>query len=144
MDGLEITLATENDRTELAPLRIALWPDSGPDVYPLEPNGDEVYLLARFNGVAAGFAELSLRHDYVSGCETSPVAFLEGIYVSPEQRRLGIAREIVATAEQWGRSRGCTEFGSDALLDNFASHRMHAALGFAEVSRVVSFRKALD
>ena len=144
MDELQITLASEADRAELAPLRIALWPDSGPDVFPLEPDGDEVYLLARYNGVPAGFAELSLRRDYVSGCETSPVGFLEGIYVIPEQRRHGIARAIVAAAERWARDHGCTEFGSDALLDNLASHRMHAALGFAEVSRVVQFHKALD
>ena len=144
MEGLQITLASEADRAELAPLRIALWPDSEPDVYALEPDGDEVYLLARYNGVPAGFAELSLRRDYVSGCETSPVGFLEGIYVIPEQRRHGIARAIVAAAERWARGRGCTEFGSDALLDNLASHRMHAALGFAEVSRVVQFHKALD
>jgi aminoglycoside 6'-N-acetyltransferase I len=144
-DSVTVALAVESDRSDVSLLRVALWPDSGEDAYPLEPDGDEVYLIARIaNGVAAGFAELSLRHDYVSGCDTSPVGFLEGIYVVPEQRRLGIARQIVATAEQWARSRGCTEFGSDALLDNLASHRMHAALGFAEVSRVVSFRKALD
>lgn len=145
MDSVTVALAVEADRSDVSLLRVALWPDSGEDQYPLEPDGDEVYLIARTaSGLAAGFAELSLRHDYVSGCDTSPVAFLEGIYVVPEQRRRGVAREIVATAEQWARSRGCTEFGSDALLDNLASHRMHAALGFAEVSRVVSFRKALD
>ncbi len=144
MSGIQISLATEADRSALAPLRLALWPDSEPDVYALEPDSDQVYLLARHNGVAAGFAGLSLRRDYVSGCETSPVGFLEGIYVIPEQRRHGIARAIVAAAERWARDRGCTEFGSDALLDNLSSHRMHAALGFAEVSRVVQFHKALD
>lgn len=142
--GLRIAVASEADRAGLAPLRLALWPDSGPDVYALDPDSDEVYLLARLDGAPAGFAELTLRHDYVSGCATSPVAFLEGVYVVPEQRRRGIARQLIAAAEDWARRRGCSEFASDALLDNLASHRMHAALGFAETERVVFFRKALD
>lgn len=28
-----------------------------------------------------GFANVSIRYDYVEGCETSPVGYLEGIYV---------------------------------------------------------------
>ena len=90
-----------------------------------------------------GFAEVSLRSDYVNGCETSPVAFLEGIYVRPEHRRRGIGRALVAAVEQWGRERGCSELGSDALLDNHMSHRFHGGAGFEETERVVYFRKPL-
>jgi aminoglycoside 6'-N-acetyltransferase I len=36
---------------------------------------------------AAGFSEVSLRRDYVNGCQSSPVAFLEGLYVRPDYRR---------------------------------------------------------
>ena len=79
----------------------------------------------------------------MNGCETSPVGFLEGIYVDPAQRRQGMARALNAAAEQWARACGCSEFASDALLDNIDSHRMHAALGFAETERVVMFRKVL-
>jgi aminoglycoside 6'-N-acetyltransferase I len=44
---------------------------------------------------------------------------------------------------EWGKSLGCVEFGSDAPLENAASHALHAALGFAETQRVVFFRKTL-
>jgi aminoglycoside 6'-N-acetyltransferase I len=44
------------------------------------------------DGRAAGFVEATLRTDYVNGCETSPVVFLEGIYVEPWARRQGVAR----------------------------------------------------
>jgi aminoglycoside 6'-N-acetyltransferase I len=79
----------------------------------------------------------------VNGCETSPVAFLEGIYVEPWARRQGVAKELVAEVERWAFARGCQEFASDALLDDTDSHGMHVALGFEETERVVYFRKGL-
>lgn len=90
-----------------------------------------------------GFIEVALRSDYVNGTESSPVAFLEGIYVVPHARRSGIARQLVTAAERWALDRGCREFASDAQIDNTGSHAMHARLGFAETERVVYFRKLL-
>ena len=53
-------------------------------------------------------------------------------------------RALVAAVELWTREQGCTELASDALLDNEASHRAHAACGFEETERVVYFRKHLS
>ena len=86
---------------------------------------------------------LALRRDHVNGTSSSPVAFLEGIYVAPEARLQGVARSLVARAEQWAASVGCVEFASDARIENTASHAMHHRLGFAETERVVYFLKAL-
>jgi len=77
-------------------------------------------------------------------CETSPVAFVEGIYVTPDARGRGVARALIAGVTQWAKDQGVTELASDALLDNEASHAMHKALGFCETERVVYFRKGLD
>jgi aminoglycoside 6'-N-acetyltransferase I len=90
-----------------------------------------------------GFAEASLRALGANGCETRPVAFLEGLYVSPACRRRGVARALVREVEHWARSLGCTELGSDALLGNDAGHAAHRALGFEEAERVVCFRRRL-
>jgi aminoglycoside 6'-N-acetyltransferase I len=107
-------------------------------------NPDAMAFLARDSGGSAiGFAEASLRHDYVNGCATSPVGFLEGIYVKEGHRRQGVARALCRAVEDWTRSRGASELASDAFLDNSASHRMHGALGFSETERVVYFRKDL-
>lgn len=57
----------------------------------------------------------------MNGTDSSPVAFLEGLYVAPAGRRQGIA----------------------ALLVDTASHAMHLALGFEETERGVYFRKPL-
>jgi L-amino acid N-acyltransferase YncA len=101
------------------------------------------FVARRADGTPAGFAEAAIRHDYVNGTESSPVAFVEGIYVGPSARRQGVARALVLAVEQWARARGCRELASDARLDNEASHAVHRALGFEETERVVYFRKLM-
>ncbi len=131
-------------------MRHALWPqgstsEHGAEIAALlaEP-GDTVTLIARNKtGAALGFAEAAIRHDYVNGCDTSPVAFVEGIFVIPAMRGHGVGRALIAAIEHWGRQRQCTELASDTLLENEASQAMHKALGFAETERVVFFRKVL-
>jgi aminoglycoside 6'-N-acetyltransferase I len=108
-----------------------------------QPERGAGFIARGADGAALGFAEVALRTDYVNGCETSPVGFLEAIYTVPTARRRGVARALVRAAEAWTLARGCTELGSDALLDNAGSHVMHGALGFEETERVVFFRKAL-
>jgi aminoglycoside 6'-N-acetyltransferase I len=130
--------------------RLALWPEDDQaahlaDMARLCAEPDRFGQLIAYSeqGEALGFVEVALRIDYVNGTESSPVGFVEGIYVLPEARRQGIARALVAAAERWALSRGCTEMASDALLDNLVSHAMHLALGFQEAERVVFFRKLL-
>jgi len=131
-------------------LRRALWPE-GSAAEHLQEMAEFLLDSQRFVQFVAldgaqrpvAFVEASLRADYVNGTESSPVAFLEGLYVLPEHRRQGVARALVAAVTAWGVSRGCRELASDALLENKASHAVHEALGFAETERVVYFRKAL-
>jgi len=92
---------------------------------------------------AAGFAEVSVRRDYVNGCRHRPVLYLEGIFVRPEFRGRGIARALCAAAEHWGREHRCREFASDVYTDDSNSLAAHAGLGFEETERVVYFRKSL-
>ncbi|EIM26110.1 aminoglycoside 6'-N-acetyltransferase [Microvirga lotononidis] len=136
---------------EWAKLRHALWPDG-----PVQEHRSEAqamlweqkkavaFLVRLADGTAAGFAEAALRHDYVNGCATSPVAFLEGIYVEPEHRHRGLARVLCRAVEDWARRLGCREFASDVLIENIASQDMHRALGFEETERVVYYRKPLS
>lgn len=89
-----------------------------------------------------GFAEVGTR-PYADGCDSSPVAFLEGWYVDPDHRRRGIGAALVGAAEAWARANGLTEFASDALLENLGAHRAHESVGFVEVERAIHYRKAL-
>jgi aminoglycoside 6'-N-acetyltransferase I len=148
---MDIVPATIDDIDAWAELRAALWPEGSVEHHRDElvqslrvVDRREVAFLARAaSGEIVGFAEATLRSDYVNGCDTSPVAFLEGIYVRPVDRRKGVARSLVRAVEAWGRERGCSELASDALIDNTQSHAFHAAAGFEETDRVVYFRKPL-
>lgn len=131
-------------------LRRQLWPDHRDTELLAEmaafcaaPERFGQYLWLSPAGAALGFVEVSLRTDHVNGTASSPVAYLEGIFVVPAARRQGIARALVAEAQRWARRRGALELASDALLENEASHAMHRALGFLESQRVVFFRKQI-
>ena len=101
-----------------------------------------VLLCRGDQGEPLGFAEVSLRH-HVDGCHTSPVGYLEGLFVVPRRRRQGLARQLVEAAEDWVRARGCQEFASDIEIGNEIGQQTHQGLGFEETERVVLFRKAL-
>jgi aminoglycoside 6'-N-acetyltransferase I len=49
----------------------------------------------------------------------------------------------VKAAEEWARVQGCTELASDTEIGNDVSAAAHERLGFAEVNRIICFRKAL-
>jgi aminoglycoside 6'-N-acetyltransferase I len=99
-------------------------------------------LATNHSGEPVGFAELSIR-SFAEGCVTDRVAYLEGWYVVPEARRQGVGAALVRSAEEWARSQGCTEFASDALIDNHVSAAAHRALGFQETVQLRCFRKML-
>ncbi len=108
-----------------------------------KPPGQCITFLEEADGNIRAFAEAALRHDYVNGCETSPVAYLEGIFVRPENRGSGIGRNLLKSVQSWAQEQGCSELASDVDLANLASQAFHASLGFQETERVVYFRKRL-
>lgn len=150
MPAVTIQPCTSVDQAGWLELRRALWPEADDDAHRREmaaflaqPERNGQFMAHAGDGTPAGFAEASIRTDYVNGTESSPVGFLEGIYVAPAARGQGVARSLVAAVEAWAAARGCSELASDALLDNDASHAMHIALGFEETERVVYFRKRI-
>jgi aminoglycoside 6'-N-acetyltransferase I len=89
-----------------------------------------------------GYADVGAR-SVVDGCDSSPVAYLEAWYVKEGRRKQGIGEALIRACEDWGRARGYTEMGSDALLDNVESHRLHRKFGFTQHDTVVQFVKRL-
>ena len=95
------------------------------------------------HGEPLAFAEVARRVDHVNGARTSPVAFLEALYVVPHARGRGIATELVAQVCRWAKEQGLRELASDAAFDTVTSHGVHIALGFEETERVVFYRKPI-
>ncbi len=141
-----IRQATPSDLPAVLSLAQALWPDSGDlteELSPLLGSPEAAVFLAFRDGTAAGFAQCQLRRDYVEGTESSPVGYLEGIYVTPDCRGLGYARWLLGACEAWAKQKGCREFASDCELHNTESLRFHLRTGFTEANRVICFTKPL-
>ena len=137
------------DHAEWLRLRLALWPGdtlqgemADMAAWLARPN-TEVLVAERPDGAGlAGFAEVGAR-SHADGCQTSPVAYLEGWFVDADVRRQGVGAALLRAAEGWARGQGFQEMASDTQLDNEGSQQAHRALGFEEVDRVVEYRKTL-
>ena len=101
----------------------------------------EMGFLYKKDGKFIGMLHLSIRSDYVNGTDTSPVMYVEAIYVLPEYRNYGIGREFIEYAEDFARQHGITQLASDCLLDNTSSEAFHKSVGFVEAERVICFVK---
>ena len=137
--------------------QFALWKEMREDVYgSLEDEFHEkemkqifssddwfCYFLENENGQITGFAELSSRN-IVDGCLSSPVAYLEGLYLKKEYRGMGQGREAMNAIKNWCKNKGFTELGMDTELANINAQKFFKAMGLQETYRIVQFRTRID
>ena len=140
--------ASESDIPAIVGMASLLWENTIIEELATEYAGiihsDEcaVFLSTKEN-TAIGFAQVQLRHDYVEGTNSSPVGYLEAIFVKSEYRKCGYGKELLKRCEQWAAEKGCTEFASDCELNNNMSLAFHLNMGFTEVNRIICFTKTL-
>ena len=153
---VQIRPARPSDLEELARMREDLRPDSSAEEHAQElrlPLGGKADLVLTMpltilvaevdGGRLVGFVEVDLR-SHADGCNPAQtVGYIEGWYVAEEYRRRGLGKKLIAEAEDWARSHGCMEMGSDALIDNEISQRAHEALGYEVIDRCVHYRTKL-
>lgn len=143
-----IRKAIPGDAAILAALSMELWPHNDSEEMQSEfeeylTDPECALFLAFSEDTPIGFAQCQLRHDYVEGTQTSPVGYLEGIYVRETHRHQGIARQMLDACERWAGEMGCQEFASDCELTNTQSLAFHLQLGFMEANRIICFTKKL-
>ena len=143
-----IRKADMGDLPIIAELSCQLWPGHTKEEMQAEmaeilAKKDAAFFLAYGEDLPVGFAQCQLRHDYVEGTDSSPVGYLEGIYVAEGFRKHGIARDLLMAAENWAKEQGCREFASDCELTNAESLRFHLSVGFEEANRIICFTKKL-
>lgn len=141
-----IKKATINESRIWAEMAIQMWNSNTVDELQMEfaetlKDKSVVFFIKYLEDIPVGFAQCGLRTDYVEGTETSPVGYLEGIFVKEECRKKGYAKELILACEKWAKDMGCSEFASDCELDNVDSFIFHMAMGFDEANRIICFRK---
>ena len=140
--------AQVKDATIVAELAAKVWTSASAEDLTQEfkellVSEDSATYLYIINNVPIGFAQCQLRRDYVEGTETSPVGYLEGVFVKPNHRKQGYAKALVKACEDWAKSMGCIEFASDCELHNTDSLAFHLHSGFEEANRIICFTKKL-
>ena len=88
-----IKRAKTEDAEALAGLAIQMWTDHNledleAEFRELAMNNEAACFIKYVDGVPIAFAQCQLSHDYVEGTESSPVGYLEGIFVSEGYRRM--------------------------------------------------------
>lgn len=148
MPSVRIRRLEPSDIDEHARMRAALWPDEDAhamreEIVEMLADPDQpIFVADRAEGGLCGMVEARIR-EYADAVDEQPCAYVEGWWVDADVRRTGIGRALIAAVEDWARSRGFRQLGSDALADNIVSHAAHRALGFEERERLVTFRKFL-
>jgi aminoglycoside 6'-N-acetyltransferase I len=143
-----IRVASEEDLPAIARLAAILWPSEDESILLGEFNAnhgspDHALYISEEDNEVIGFIELSLRNDYVEGTFTSPVAYIEAIFVKEQYRKQRVGIALVQQAEEWARKKGCSELASDTEISNIASQNFHRQCGFEEANRIVAFVKTI-
>lgn len=143
-----IKKATKKDVEIVANLALLLWPNHHlkeleQEFLELLESKKSAIFLKYINENAVGFAYVNLRNDYVEGSSSSPVGYLEGIFVKEEFHKRGFAKELLESCEKWAKEQGVKEFASDCEITNQKSLSFHKALGFSEVNKIICFIKKL-
>ena len=143
-----IKLSDQSDCVILAELAMRLWhghsqAELEQEFVQLTSSPDAACFIKYKDNKPVGFAQCQLRHDYVEGTSTTPVGYLEGIFILDEYRHCGYAKELLSFCEKWASEKNCTEFASDCEIDNYDSLNFHLATGFEVAGRIICFKKMI-
>ena len=135
-----IEKVTQNNKLEFEKLLSNLW--SGAT---FDDCKNDAKITAQFvykhDDKYIGLLTCSIKEEYVAGCKSGKVGYLEGIYVLPEYRNQGFAKKLFKHFESWAKSQGTTELASDLEIDNNASLQFHNKMGFEIVETTIHLKK---
>lgn len=147
-EEMRVCRADVEDLAVIAALGTLLWPNHTAGElekeFSLEMKKGSSFFLVFSSNTPIGFAQCGLRYDYVEGTQSSPVGYLEGVFIKEAYRGKGYARALLKACEEWSAKMGCDEFASDCELANEKSRLFHLHTGFKEANRIICFTKKLE
>jgi len=146
---LRFHLATIDDFDTWHRLRAELYADLDPDHSILEiermvsdPALSTYLVFIGNEPEPIGMVELSLRN-IVDGCISSPVANIDGLYLTEQYQGKGLGKMLLQFIKKWARENGCSELAVDTEPENERAQKFYLREGFEETFRIVQFRMDL-
>ena len=92
-----------------------------------QSRGDAQVFFAERDGTPIGMAAFSVLDEYRAHAFGQPRGWVNSVYVVPDLRRRGIARELMLAGIEWLRRRGCV---MARLRTSDAGESLYESLGF--------------
>ena len=144
---LKILPFRKEDLKEYLEMASKLWPNHSNDELAKEFqrilfSQNEIGFICEKDSKVLGFITMSLKFEHVHEATSStPVGYLEGIFVKEKYRKIGVAKKLYEAGEKWAKSKGCAQMGSDTWDWNKDSIMFHEKLGFKVALPIVHFIK---
>ena len=141
---VEIIRASNENLNQLTELALALWPNNEKDLI----KSDLVYIIGHLNNRVLlaksdeeyiGFIHMSIRSGFVEGADTTPVGYIEGVYVKPDYRRKGVAKELYHAGLEWLKSEKCSQIGADIGINDNMCPDFYIGMGYKEANRIICY-----
>jgi GNAT superfamily N-acetyltransferase len=102
--------------------------------------------LATSDGRPVGFVVAATTP--FSSLTDAPCVTIDQLYVTPQQRRHGVARHLLSAVTLYADSRGCEQIGSNVPAQHRDANRFFARLGFSSqvvrrITTVAALRRRL-
>ena len=89
--------------------------------------GESVVFLAHEDGRGLGLTQLYPSWDSLSA---APLFVLYDLYVAPEARRRGVARELLDAARRHAAAAGASKVVLSTAVDNQSAQRLYQSVGY--------------
>jgi len=143
--AISIRRATEADAAPIAQLSSTLGYEAEPSVIAtrlhaiLGSDADLMIVAEDSHRDVAGWLQAHAAHIVESGFRVE----ITGLIVSPDQRRRGVGRALVAEAERWAGTIAAGAIVVRSNVQRVESHAFYPALGYAPTKTQNVYRKNL-
>jgi ribosomal protein S18 acetylase RimI-like enzyme len=133
LDGIELRPFAASDRSAVATLHDALFPDTHTRGHRLDEGADRLVWVAVRDGEVVGYVAAERQED--------GEGYVDYLGVAATARGGGLGTVLVATACAQLRRRGCRSVHLTVRASNLAARRVYARCGFTEERILVPWRR---
>jgi ribosomal protein S18 acetylase RimI-like enzyme len=102
--------------------------------------GTTTILVVKARSGMLGFIQFGHRHCSCAG----KVLLLNDLFVEPGSRNMGIGRELMEAALDYGKAEGASVVELETEIDNKAGQHLYESLGYKRDRRYVTYTRGME